>query len=158
MPQVRAEPRFPLDPSLEQEWPEASALATACFLNMGYLASRVQAYVEALVRRHGLPSMSAFNVLTILHGAGEPLLPSTIAERMVVTRGTMTIAPPRFGSVSTNRRPKRSSTVACPTQSALRLAFGSSMGIPRMAGSWWAAAQATRAQASSSGARGTVQT
>jgi DNA-binding MarR family transcriptional regulator len=34
--------------------------------------------------------MTAFNVLTILNGAGEPLLPSLIAERLIITRGTVT--------------------------------------------------------------------
>jgi MarR family 2-MHQ and catechol resistance regulon transcriptional repressor len=43
-----------------------------------------------MAREHGIPSATAFNVLTILHGAGEPLPPSVIADRMIVTRGTMT--------------------------------------------------------------------
>jgi DNA-binding MarR family transcriptional regulator len=90
MPQRAPQPVIPLDPSVERDWPGASSLATACFINMGFLYGRVVALIEAMVRRHGIPSMSAFNALTILHGASEPLLPSTIAERMVISRGTMT--------------------------------------------------------------------
>ena len=37
-----------------------------------------------------MASTSPIDVLAILHGAGEPLPPSTIAERMIVSRPTMT--------------------------------------------------------------------
>ena len=57
---------------------------------MAVLYEQTAAFGEALVRRHGIPSRGAFNVLAILHGAGEPLPPSTIASRMIVTRPTMT--------------------------------------------------------------------
>jgi DNA-binding MarR family transcriptional regulator len=42
------------------------------------------------VRKHGLPSPAAFNALSILGGAGGALSPSEIAERMIVSRPTMT--------------------------------------------------------------------
>jgi DNA-binding MarR family transcriptional regulator len=42
------------------------------------------------VRRYGVPSRAAFNVLAILHGTEEPLPPSVIAERMIVSRPTVT--------------------------------------------------------------------
>lgn len=86
----RKEPAIQVGPNFEAEWPGASGLATECILNLGFLYSRIETFGQAVVRAHGIPSMSAFNVLTILHGAGEPLPPSTIAERMIVTRGTMT--------------------------------------------------------------------
>lgn len=73
-----------------QTYPEASALATECMLNVARLAVRCRGHVEALVRRHGLPSMAAFNALEVVRGANEPLPPSIIAERMVVGRGTVT--------------------------------------------------------------------
>ncbi len=86
----RAEPRVRLEPGFEAEWPGASALATECILNLTYLVERMEAYAQSLAHECGIPSLAAFNVLTIVHGAGEALPPSTIAERMIVTRQTMT--------------------------------------------------------------------
>ena len=85
-----ATPRFRVEPEFETTYPGASRLATECVLNTGYIADRFGAYVEALVRRRGIPSMAAFNALEVVRGAGEPLPPSVIAERMVLSRGTMT--------------------------------------------------------------------
>jgi len=77
-------------PELEDEFPGSSALATECFLNIGMLAGGVRAAVQQLIQAHGLPSMAAFNVLTVLEGARAPLPPSAIAERMMVSRPTTT--------------------------------------------------------------------
>jgi DNA-binding MarR family transcriptional regulator len=74
----------------EQEWPGASAVATSLVLNLSALVHRIEAWGLELVRRRGISSIGAFNVLTILHGADGPLRPSVIAERMIVTRGTIT--------------------------------------------------------------------
>src|SRR4051794_38945290 len=71
----------------EQEWPGSSSLATDCVLNLVRLADRMLGYGLAITAGHGVRSVGAFNVLTILHGADGPLLPSTIAARMIVTRG-----------------------------------------------------------------------
>jgi len=54
------------------------------------LATRIERSSQAWVRAQGLPSLAAFNVLTVLHGAGEELQPSTISDRLMVTRGTLT--------------------------------------------------------------------
>jgi DNA-binding MarR family transcriptional regulator len=77
-------------PGFEDEFAGASALATECFLNIGLLAGGVQAATQQLIQSHGLPSMAAFNVLSVLEGAGEPIPPSTIADRMLVSRPTIT--------------------------------------------------------------------
>jgi len=77
-------------PGFEDEFPDASPLATECFMNFGVVAGTVQAALTALFASHGVPSLGAFNVLTILEGADGPLAPSTIAERMVVSRPTIT--------------------------------------------------------------------
>jgi DNA-binding MarR family transcriptional regulator len=74
----------------EREWRGSSALATACVLNLANVALRMMAFGMGPVRARGIPSVAAFNVLTILDGEGGPLLPSTIAERMILTRGTVT--------------------------------------------------------------------
>jgi len=79
-----------MGPDFEREWPGADRHATECVLNVSYLYMQLSAFGQALISRHGVPSIAAFNVLTILHGAGEPLPPSVIAERMVVSRPTMT--------------------------------------------------------------------
>ena len=88
--QQSPEPKFQIGQEFEATYPDASALATACVLNVIFLNEQMESFGEKLVHRHGIPSRAAFNVLTILDGAGEPLPPSTIAARMVVTRPTIT--------------------------------------------------------------------
>ena len=90
MTRQNPEPRIVLESTFEQTWPGASALATACVLNLGALVEQMTAFGESLVHQHGIPSRAAFNALAILVGAGTPLPPSVIAERMIVTRPTMT--------------------------------------------------------------------
>jgi DNA-binding MarR family transcriptional regulator len=79
-----------LGPDFEAEWPGASSLATECVLNLYVLSGLIEDRSTAFMHDVGLPSMAAFNVLTILQGAGKPLPPSVISEHMMVTRGTMT--------------------------------------------------------------------
>src|SRR4051812_29642292 len=74
----------------EEQWTEASALATECCINFGLLAGAAFSQMQAIVQSHGAPSLAAFNVLAIVDGAGEPLAPSAIADRMLVTRATVT--------------------------------------------------------------------
>ncbi len=85
-----AEPRISVEEGFEEEWPGASALATECIINLAFLNDRMEAFATSLAREHGIPSVPAFNVLEILRGAGEPLPPSTIAERMILSRATVT--------------------------------------------------------------------
>jgi DNA-binding MarR family transcriptional regulator len=84
------EPAVRVPEGFEAEFPTADRLATEAFLNLGLLAGAVRSAVEAVVAEEGLPSMAAFNVLSVLGGDPEPLRPSTIADRMVVTRATIT--------------------------------------------------------------------
>lgn len=79
--------RAPSD--FERQFPDGSALATECVLNFGLLSGGVHSALRRLLENHGVPSMAAFNVLAILDGASAPLGPSIIAERMVVTRATI---------------------------------------------------------------------
>jgi DNA-binding MarR family transcriptional regulator len=83
-------PAIQLEPQFEAGWPGADRRSTECVLNLAFLVSQMTTFGEVLVHRHDVPSVAAFNVLTILHGAGEPLPPSVIAGRMVVSRPTMT--------------------------------------------------------------------
>ncbi|HET6874106.1 MAG TPA: helix-turn-helix domain-containing protein, partial [Acidimicrobiales bacterium] len=84
------EPIVQVPSGFDEEFPDASRLATETFLNVGILVGTVQAVVDKLVTREGLPSAAAFNVLSVLGGDAEPLRPSVIAERMMVTRATIT--------------------------------------------------------------------
>ena len=78
-----------MDSDFERSFPGASALASECVLNLAFLSGRIETYGQAVVRAAGVPSLAAFNVLTILDGATQPLPPSTIAERMILRRSTM---------------------------------------------------------------------
>jgi DNA-binding MarR family transcriptional regulator len=86
----RSTPAVRLPPGFEEEFPDASRRATEAFLNLGMLAGAVRSAVDAIVAEEGLPSMAAFNVLSVLAGDPEPLQPSTVADRMMVTRATVT--------------------------------------------------------------------
>lgn len=74
----------------EEEYPGASALATECFANV-YRAADL---LMALHNRHTLDeyqlSPSARQILAVVEGAGEPLEPSIIAERLLITTGSVT--------------------------------------------------------------------
>ena len=84
------EPAIRVPPEFEREFPQGSALATECFLNLGVLVGGVRSAFDRLLLAEELPSMAAFNVLTVVDGAGGSLQPSVIAERMMVSRATMT--------------------------------------------------------------------
>jgi DNA-binding MarR family transcriptional regulator len=79
-----------VDQGFEKRYPGADALATNCAINLFVLKEQLEAFSQAFSAKYGIPSPAAFNVLAILDGAGEPLNPSVIAERMMVTRPTMT--------------------------------------------------------------------
>ena len=74
----------------EDEYPGASALATECYANL----VRAADLLLGLHNRHTSDqyqlSPSARGVLAVVEGAGQPLEPSVIAERLVVTTGSMT--------------------------------------------------------------------
>jgi DNA-binding MarR family transcriptional regulator len=84
------EPLIRVGDDFEDEYPGASALATECYANLW----RAAELLMGLHNRHTLDqyqlSPSARGVLAVVEGAGEPLEPSVIAERLVVTTGSMT--------------------------------------------------------------------
>jgi len=86
----RPEPLVRVPDTFDAEFPDASRRATETFLNIGILAGTVRSAVEVVVAAEGVPSMAAFNVLSVLGGDAQPLRPSVIAERMMVTRATIT--------------------------------------------------------------------
>jgi DNA-binding MarR family transcriptional regulator len=74
----------------DDEFPAGSALATECFLNLGRVAVSMLSELSRLLAGYGVPSYTSFNALTVITGAGEPIPPSVVARRMVVTRPTVT--------------------------------------------------------------------
>lgn len=86
----RPEPWVRANTGFELEWPGSAAVATECSLNLIALSDAIQARAERWAQGAGIPSVAAANVLAILRGAGEPLLPSVVAERMLVTRSNVT--------------------------------------------------------------------
>ena len=74
----------------EVEYPDASALATECYANFWRTADMLMELHNRQTRdEYGL-SPSARQVLAVVEGAGQPLEPSVIAERLLTTTGTMT--------------------------------------------------------------------
>src|SRR3954449_13476940 len=84
------EPLVRVGPDFEDEFPGADALATECFVNLWRAAELlVGLHNRDTLDRYKL-SASARDVLAVVEGAGQPLEPSVIAERLVVTTGSMT--------------------------------------------------------------------
>jgi len=74
----------------EAEYPGASALATECYANLWRAADLLMGLHNQQTRdEYGL-SPNARQVLAVVEGAGEPLEPSVISERLLTTTGTMT--------------------------------------------------------------------
>jgi MarR family transcriptional regulator, 2-MHQ and catechol-resistance regulon repressor len=86
----RPEPLIRVGEDFEDEYPGASALATECYANL----VRAAELLIGLHNRHTMDryqlSPSARGVLAVVEGAGQPLEPTVIAERLVVTTGSMT--------------------------------------------------------------------
>ena len=89
-PEQREGPLVRVHGGFEKEFPGASTLATECFLNLGRVAVSMLSELDRLLDGFGVPSYTSFNALTVLAGAGEPIPPSVVADRMVVTRPTIT--------------------------------------------------------------------
>jgi DNA-binding MarR family transcriptional regulator len=84
------EPLVRVGDDFEDEYPGADALATECLANV----IRTGDLVSELVSRQILDicqlSQSALQVLAVVDGAGQPLEPSVIAQRRLLTTGSMT--------------------------------------------------------------------
>lgn len=84
------EPLIRVGDDFETEFPGASGLATECFANLWRAAGMLIELHDRHTREEYGLSPAARQVLAVVEGAGEPLEPSVIAERMLVTTGTMT--------------------------------------------------------------------
>jgi DNA-binding MarR family transcriptional regulator len=74
----------------EDEYPGASAPATECYANLIRTADLLLGLHNRHTSEHYQLSPSARGVLAVVEGAGQPLEPSVIAERLMVTTGSMT--------------------------------------------------------------------
>jgi DNA-binding MarR family transcriptional regulator len=81
-------PLIRMGPTFEQDWPGASARATECVMNLLRTAGDISERLAELLRPYDLTPTQA-QVLSIIHGAREPLPHHTIGERLVVARGTV---------------------------------------------------------------------
>ena len=74
----------------EEEYPGASALATECYANLWRAADLLMELHNRQTFDAYQLSPSARQILATVEGAGQPLEPSVIAERLLVTTGSMT--------------------------------------------------------------------
>ena len=74
----------------EDEYPGASALATECYANLCRIGAMLMELHNQQTRDQYQLSPSAREILAIIEGAGEALEPSVIAERLLITTGSMT--------------------------------------------------------------------
>ena len=84
------EPLRRVGDDFEAEYPGASGLATECFANLFHAGALLMELHNRQSRENYQLSPSAREVLAVVEGAGQPLEPSVIAERLLVTTGTMT--------------------------------------------------------------------
>jgi DNA-binding MarR family transcriptional regulator len=85
-----AEPLIRVGDDFEHEYPGASALATECFANVYRAADLLMALHNRQTLDEYQLSPSGRQVLAIVEGAGEPLEPSVIADRLLITTGSVT--------------------------------------------------------------------
>lgn len=79
-----------VDEDFEAEFPDARRAATLCAANLIRAADRLLGEIDRRRRTVADLSAHATEILAIVEGAGEPLPPHVIAERLLVTSGTMT--------------------------------------------------------------------
>src|SRR5262249_21305004 len=84
------EPLVVVNQDFEEEYPGASALATECYANLWRAADLLMGLHNRLTLDEYQLSPSARQVLAVVDGAGDPLEPSVIAERVLITTGSMT--------------------------------------------------------------------
>jgi DNA-binding MarR family transcriptional regulator len=84
------EPIVRVSDDFEDEYPGASALATECYANLIRTGDLLIGLHNRQTQDEYDLSPSARGVLAVVEGARQPLEPSVIAERLMVTTGSMT--------------------------------------------------------------------
>jgi len=79
-----------VDSDFEREYPGASQRATECYANLVRTGDMlIGLHNREALDDYGLSS-TAKMALAVIEGAGEPLEPGVIAERLIITAGSMT--------------------------------------------------------------------
>jgi DNA-binding MarR family transcriptional regulator len=78
-----------LSPDFEQRYPDASARATECAMNVVFTADLLVKRISALLQPYDLSPASGL-VLSVLADAETPLSPHMIADRLIISRATVT--------------------------------------------------------------------
>lgn len=76
-------------PDFEVQYPTASATATECAMNLVFTADQLQKRIATLLQPLHLTPTSGL-VLSILANAESPLPPNEIADRLIISRATVT--------------------------------------------------------------------
>jgi DNA-binding MarR family transcriptional regulator len=84
------EPLIRVGDDFEHEYPGASALATECYANLYRAADLLMGLHNRQTLDEYQLSPSGRQILAIVEGAGEPLEPSVIADRLLITTGSVT--------------------------------------------------------------------
>lgn len=87
---VSVAPLVSVDDDFEAEFPDARRAAAVAVANLVRTGDRLLAEINRHRRAVADLSANATEILAIVEGAGEPLPPHIIAERLLVTSGTMT--------------------------------------------------------------------
>lgn len=81
--------RIQIAPDFEQRYPNSSASATECAMNLVLTADLLVKRISSLLQPFGLSPASGL-VLSILADAESPLPPNEIADRLIISRATVT--------------------------------------------------------------------
>jgi len=84
------EPLIRVGDDFEDEHPGASGLATECYANLWRAADLLMELHNRQTLEEYQLSPSGRQILAVVEGAGEPLEPTVIAERLLVTTGSVT--------------------------------------------------------------------
>ena len=85
-----SDPSMHVEPDFAEEFPGADALSVECYINILRAGDRLLAEITRRARASFDLSASACAVLAIVDGATEPITPSLIAERAIVSSASTT--------------------------------------------------------------------
>jgi DNA-binding MarR family transcriptional regulator len=83
-------PIIQVDANFEDEFPGADGTATECYANIVRTGDRLMGLHDRQVWEDYRLSGTAKQALAVLDGAGQPLEPGVIAERLIITSGSTT--------------------------------------------------------------------
>jgi DNA-binding MarR family transcriptional regulator len=79
-----------VEPDFAEEFPGSDALSAECYINLCFTGDRLLAEISRRAKATFDLSASAVAVLAIVDGATEPITPSVIAERAIVSSASAT--------------------------------------------------------------------